>query len=69
MDQKERAERELRADVENNKATKPFADAWPIVAKAVQRYRKVFLPYVFVEGLPQRKPLGFQSKLAATQEC
>ena len=66
MDQKEQAERELRTDVENNDATKDFADAWPIVAKAVERYRKVFLPYVFVEGLPpQRQPLGFQSQLAA----
>ena len=66
MEQKEQAERELRTDVENNNATKEFADAWPIVAKAVERYRKVFLPYVFVEGLPpQRQPLGFQSQLAA----
>jgi len=65
MDQKEKAEHELRMDVEKNSTTKEFADAWSIVAKATDHYRKVYLPYVFMEGLPQRQPLGFQSQLAA----
>ncbi len=65
MDKKEEAERELRRQVENNRVLREYIDAWPIVANAVERYRKVFLPYMFVEGLPQRQPLGFQSQLAA----
>jgi len=64
-DQKEHEERALRREVEKNPATKEFADAWPIVAKAVERYRSLFLPYVIVEGAALRPPPGFQSQLAS----
>ena len=46
-------------------AAKEFVEAWSIITKAVDHYRKIYMPYVFVEGVPQRMPLGFQSHLAA----
>jgi hypothetical protein len=63
--QMEQSEHALRSAVETMPSAKEFAEAWPIIAKVVDHYRKIYMAYVFVEGVPQRMPLGFQSRLAA----
>ncbi|MBS0160756.1 MAG: S46 family peptidase [Nitrospira sp.] len=64
MDGKTKTEQELVDRVNHDRRLTDFRDAWSIIDTAVQKLRTVYYPYILVEGMPQRNPLGFQSRLA-----